>query len=480
MIDRGVVRRAMRSLPTALAVAIVVLAYAFFATRGTLNFAHFRHTDISFYVQLRQGFSAGHLYMAFPVDPRILALPNPYDAKAREHIFYAWDSSYFDGHYYLYHSALPVLLAYMPLELLTGRDPPDQLIVTLFCTWAFIATLMFVRGALGAERPRVPFFIWVLFLGLGNAIPFVLTIVRSYEVAIAAGMAMTATWAVAVLRLLRAPSNSRAFWMGLWLALAIAAHPDLIVLGIAAAAALVIAFWTRRQQLVRAACAFAVPLVIVGAAMLWYNAARFDDPLEFGVRYQLTSVDMEGKRVCGVRNLAEVIRAANNVLHYVFLPPVARSEFPFLDALPATLDPAVSWPTGSSATEQVIGLAPLMPLTMIGAALALLFAFVWRGAVDARVHASIIVMAGSWLILAGLSTCWWIVARYSLEFMMLMAGAAVALIEQALALLPRTRVPRLLVAALAIYSVAAGFLLGFRGPGGAFKSANPALIRRLT
>lgn len=79
--------RSARGIPTALAIAIVVLAYAFFATRGTLDFAQFRRTDISFYVQLLQGFSRGHLYMEWPVEPHILAMPNPYDPKARADLF---------------------------------------------------------------------------------------------------------------------------------------------------------------------------------------------------------------------------------------------------------------------------------------------------------------------------------------------------------------------------------------------------------
>ena len=473
--------RLARGVPTALAVAVVVLAYAFFATRGTLNFARLRDTEISFYVQLQQGFEGGHLYMLFPVDERILALSNPYDPKARASItFYPWDASYFNGHYYLYYSPLPVLLGYMPVYLLTHQYVADELIAALFCTWAFLAMLMFVRQALSVvERPRVPFFLWVLFLGLGNAVPFVLTSVHTYEVAIATGMAMTASWALSVLRLLRAPSAARALWMGVWLALAIAARPDLVILGVPAAVVLVLAFRTRGAQLVRAACLFAVPLVIAGAAMLWYNAARFSDPLEFGVRYQLTSVDMAGQRLCGVRSLGEAMRMVNNVWHYVFYPPVARGAFPFLDALAATLDPAVTWPT-SGMTEPVIGLAPLMPLAMIGSALALLFAFVWPAGADARVRASIVVMASAWLILAGLSTCWWIVARYSLEFMLLMAGAAIVLTEYALSRMPPSFVARMLIVALAIYSVGVGFLLGLSGPGGAFRRANAPLIRRLT
>ena len=116
---------------------------------------------------------------------------------------------------------------------------------------------------------------------------------------------------------------------------------------------------------------------------------------------------------------------------------------------------------------------------MVGTALALFFAFAWRDPLDARVRAAMIVVAAAWVVLAALSTCWWIVARYSLDFVLLMAGASIVLTEHALGMLPRRFVPRLLVVALAVYSVATGLLLGFIGPVGAFKDANPALIRRL-
>ena len=35
-----------------------------------------------------------------------------------------------------------------------------------------------------------------------------------------------------------------------------------------------------------------VPLLISLAAMGWYNWARFNSPLEFGLQYQLTSSDL--------------------------------------------------------------------------------------------------------------------------------------------------------------------------------------------
>ena len=42
--------------------------------------------------------------------------------------------------------------------------------------------------------------IWILLIGLGNFIPFVLVFARTYEVANLAGTAMGATWAWALLR----------------------------------------------------------------------------------------------------------------------------------------------------------------------------------------------------------------------------------------------------------------------------------------
>ena len=42
------------------------------------------------------------------------------------------------------------------------------------------------------------------------------------------------------------------------------------------------------------------------------------------------------------------------------------------------------------------------------------------------------------------------------------------------------RLNRVLVVALASYSIVAGLLLGFAGPGDAFKNANPVMFARLS
>ena len=75
-------------------------------------------------------------------------------------------------------------------------------------------------------------------------------------------------------------------------------------------------------------------------------------------------------------------------------------------------------------------------------------------------------------------------ARYSLDFMMLMSIATVVCIETILTSLRATTIHiaplRALVAALACYSIIIAILLGFAGPGDAFKRANPAVFEKVS
>lgn len=479
-------KRLVRSLPAAFAIACVLACYAFFAGGGTFDFRRLGSWEESNYASLAEGFFHGHLNIWVRPDPRLLALPYPYDFKARGGIDYRWDVSYLNGKYYLYSSPLPALLVYMPFRRLRGAYPPDALVAVIFSAWAFLAAVAFTRRALmlSGRRPLIPFALWVFFIGLGNVVTFVLTTVHMYEVAVMTGMAMTATWAFALLKFGESSTLGRAVWVSVWLALSIAARPNLGVLLIVTAFVMIAAA-RKRKPSVKAILAFFAPLAVVATAMLWYNMARFGDPLELGVRYQLTHVAMESRKVCSLCSFPELMRFGNNFMHYVFGPPQLRSAFPFLDVRPAWLDPAVSWPTPGGGTEQIVGVAPLAPLMMLGTFFGILLVLGLRGGpLDAGTRAAIQIMAGGWLIMFGLSTCWWVVARYSLDFMMLIGASSVVLIEAGLVNLGSIGVRilplRLIVGALACYSIVMGLLLGFVGPGDAFKRANPTTFRMIS
>ena len=471
-----------RRLPFLAAIAIVLAAYTFFATHGKWHF-HSRTWDLpggrpadAYYASLAEGFLRGQLSMAHQPGAELMAMPNPYDYEARAagNVHYLWDASYFNGRYYLYFSPLPALVFYMPFRVVYGKYPGDQLAGAVFAAWAFVLAALFVRRAL-PDRAEMP--LLVVLLGLGNVVPFIMVFSRTYEVATLCGMAMSATWAWSLLRYLESPATSRLLWMSIWLGLAIAARPNLGVL--------IPVMFLAIANLRKIALA-SIPLAIIGGALLAYNYARFHDPFEFGHRYQLTYFSMAEHRVCGVHDAPEAVRLISNARLYVFTPPDFTREFPFVNLPTRPLDAAVSY---NERSEEVGGLAPLIPLAFIGSFFALR-----RKDRDPATRAARLVIAGGWLALLGLAACWYVTARYEVDFMLLIAtGAIVSSRAKSRDLAVgrdqrANRTARFLdfarndmgVILLASWSILIGTLLGFKGTGSEFARMNPELFRRLS
>ena len=71
--------------------------------------------------------------------------------------------------------------------------------------------------------------------------------------------------------------------------------------------------------------AFLLPVIAVAAVLMWYNAARFGSPFDFGANYNLTSNDM-------TRRGFSVGRIAPAVLTFLFGVPGVSTVFPYLSA----------------------------------------------------------------------------------------------------------------------------------------------------
>ena len=90
-------KRIIRSLPLVAAILFVLAVYAFFAGDGKLDFRRLGTWQETNYASLAEGFYRGHLYLWVTPDPRLTALPYPYDFKPRFGIDYRWDTSRTDG-----------------------------------------------------------------------------------------------------------------------------------------------------------------------------------------------------------------------------------------------------------------------------------------------------------------------------------------------------------------------------------------------
>lgn len=476
---RRLPHRLLASLPATVATALVLGLYVFFASGGTWEFRRLHWYD-TIYANLGEGFLRGELGLAAQPDPRLGQLSNPYEKEQREsaNIQYFWDTSYYRGKYYLYFSPVPVLLFHLPFRLIDGGWPMDQLASAFFSAWALLAGIAFVREAVRrvAGGAHIPLFVWILLIGLGNLVPFTLVAIRVYEVSILAGMAMSATWAWTTMRFLVSGRFRDAGWSGFWLGMAIASRPNLIFL-------LVVQLFVLRgiipwRRLRAVAVAMLIPLALTGGAVAAYNAARFGNPLEFGVSYQLTGKDMRKHSVCSLCSVPEGIRLVNNVIQYTFFAPAVTSQFPFVLLAWPRLDPDVSYP----GSEPHAGVGALVPLTLLGTLFGAMLAL-RSGATDPGTRGGTLALMAGWVALLGLSGCWYLVGRYTLDFTMLMTIGSAVCIESGLGWLRvtgvRIRPLRAVVLLLALYSTLLGVALGFQGPGEAFRNSNPALYEQV-
>lgn len=449
----------------------VLYGFGFFATYGRFSFRS-RAWDLpggrpadAYYNSLGEGFLRGQLSMAHRPSAALMALPNPYDYHAREEAGagYLWDASYLNGRYYLYFSPLPALLFNIPFRLLYGAWPSDQFAAAVFASWAFLMAALFVTRVPDGRR-SLPAAVWILLLGFGGIVPFVMVYARTYEVAILCGMALTSTWAWSLVRFIETPDLRRLLWISTWLGLAIAARPNLAVL-------LVVTFLALPKPRLRPSLIAMIPLTLVAGSLLAYNYLRFHDPFEFGHRYQLTYMSMAEKRVCGCLTLPEARRLVHHASLYVFAPPALTSSFPFVELPERRLDGSVAF---ADRSEEVGGLAPLMPVAMLGSLLALAQA-IRREEGDPGMKAAALVTAGGWLILFGVASCWFVTARYQADFMLLISTGAISIFDRRAI----SSWLRLTAVLLVLYSVVLGVLLGLKGSDGAFARENPELFQRL-
>ncbi len=477
-------RRALRALPTAVAMFFVVAAYLFAGSNGRFRFERVSWEQ-SHYASLAEGFLRGQVSMAHKPDPALIAVPDPYLPELRKDVPSLHDASYFEGRYYLYFTPIPALLVHIPMKLVTGRYPSDPMVGTLFAIAAFLAQAAFVIRALRGRKSVLPQWLWIAFAGLGNLTLFLLADVWMYEVAALCGMFFASLWAWSLLRFLDAPSWRSGALTGTFLALAIASRPTLIVLGVVTSIAIV----TTRNW--RIALAAAVPIVVVGSMYMVYNEARFRSPFETGLQYQLTNVAMRDFPSCRLCTGAELGRFLNTVQQYVFRPVEVNARFPFVALRYNEYDPGVTFPAKH---EEVGGIFAVIPLLMASAFTVLLV----------RDRAARLLTAGGWLTLFALSTCAWVTARYELDFIPALVLGAIVALEAGLAAVavplsssvprsssessqrteelrgtPRTRALRVLAALGAGYSILLGTLLGLTGRTQAFSRFNPELFEKL-
>jgi hypothetical protein len=485
------------SLPRRLAIAllsvIVVWSYAFYASFGRILQEWVTHSVYS--DMLAEGFRSGHLYLTLKPPDVLLAQENPWAPHLRP--LWLWDSSLYEGRYYIYWGPLPALLLAAAKVLL--RVPPSVVIGDQYLAFAF-AVVTFVSLALLVDELGRRVFsapLWlsacaILVIGLANPMPFTLTRGAVYEVAILSGQAFLAAGMLFAAQALLASERSalRLVAAGTcWacvLACRVSTAPTVALLVLATALAAAPRPWSLRR-LFAPLSQLATPVALGGALLLVYNYERFGSLFDFGVQKQLTTTPFKTSSV----------HVWPNLYSYLLRPYESLCHFPFIQSLSnygESFPPNFRLPAGHLVEEPVVGVLLIMP--WLGFALYAVYALVRgllalrdpaaRAALDqqgvVRLWAGFCaLMMGTLGILIALGL-FLATMRYLVDvrqgLLLLGALGAFTLYERC-----RTRTQRYLaitaITVCAAYTIATGIALGFDGYYRQFSARNPELYGSL-
>ena len=358
--------------------AILVSAYVLWYTSSG-RFPDFPDIQND-YVDLGHAFLQGQLSLLEQPDPRLAALGNPYEYSQRKDIPYHWDASYYEGKYYLYWGPVPALVS-AGIEAIAGSPPSASLLVVIpyLCLLAVATGLLFnLSDALGPSlRTTAWCFILIGFFNL----PMLFTIgqPRHYQASIMFGQFFLLGGVLAFVLYTR---RCRPSWLAVSAAawgLAFGSRHNLavsIIVYLTFAAC-----WLWRD---RASASFlsrlgilAAPVALCLLGLGLYNFARFDNPLETGMTYQLTIPEFRQ-----ISYSADYI--PSGLYSYLLYPLTGSDVFPFIQSAhfrPALLPEWLFVPPGREFDQIIFGLVRTVPavwLLLIAVPL-LVAAFARRG-----------------------------------------------------------------------------------------------------
>jgi len=315
--------------------------------------------------EIVDAFEAGRVDLDIPMNPKLLALPNPYDWSQRTNEIgaYPWDHLLFEGKYYSYYGIGPVLTLFLPYHKLTGYYFPSSWAVWLYTAFGIVfLTLMYLAFAdkFFSKVNGSMVFIGLAIIQMSTGAFFNCYYANFYEIAQASGF----FWTVAGAYFMVSSnvigggkiSNVRLAISTACLSMAVLCRPTLAVYCVAALLFIYAGYKKLREEKgkapVKAAkdttgdkkkdsakadkkdkkngnvflpyflCAL-LPFVLIGSIQVWYNWVRFGNPLDFGIQYSLTINDF-------INSQYHTHFALLGIYSYILAYPEFSEHFPFM------------------------------------------------------------------------------------------------------------------------------------------------------
>ena len=260
-------------------------------------------SEVTEYEEMTQAILKGQIWLDLEVDPRLVAMENPYDVNARrsiEGLVAFWDHAFYNGRYYMYFGIVPVFLVFLPMYFLTGT-----IILSYQATQIIAVFTIFGLFMLYAELART--FFPRLRVSLYACLCVISTAVILWYASGAPALYCTATLSGVCLMIwslfffinaiyVQKTENRQILMATLGSvcgALVVGCRPPIAIANLCVLPLLFVYLSSRKitLRLVGKLIMAAFPYVIIIGLLLIYNKARFDSYFEFGQSYQLTLAD---------------------------------------------------------------------------------------------------------------------------------------------------------------------------------------------
>lgn len=475
-----------------LAVFVFLTAYLYIwiTTFGTMNQWT---TGKNYFGRLVQAFQHGQTYLLDQPNPELLKLENPYDHHQRKGIEYLWDTSLYNGRYYLYWGPVPAVMGWAYASLTHGRVLDSILVLIHTIGVAFFSMLLLRRLYLDGQIPAWAWWGGAAVSAFNVPLIWLLTRPTYYEVSISGGQLFMLAGFYFLYLAFRSPSKFNFSIASLMFALAGGARINLLPSVVFIAALMLIYLYISRPPVwISSFAAIVLPLIVVGLGLAWYNDVRFDSPVEFGHRYQLTGPSL----TANYGDITSISYLIPNVYQYMFRTPEFSAEFPYIRSpwIKEEMWPAfIRLPEHYYYTEPVSGFLVIIPLVSL--CLVFLAWFIWRW-LEGEAFVKILPTqwaATSWLSVALLSSfviqmsVLLVFINSAMRYLVDVSPALLLLCTLAAAWFVKDHLPKMYQVRLALAAwtlailatVCFGLLIGFTGDRNWFLNNNPRLFYQL-
>lgn len=291
------------------------------------------------YELMAENILEGRIHFDYNDQADLLKLENPYDPAERDakKVYYHWDHAFYNGQYYMYFGVVPVFLAFLPYRVLTGAALTTYRATQFFTAWTIMGLFVLfymLRKHLFAKMP------YGVYLALSVAFSVMSVWYASAEpalycTAITAGLALEVWSLYFFIRgvYVEKKENRQILFAGIGAllgALVFGCRPTIALANLLVLPMLWVFLRQRKfsLKLFGKLALAALPYVLVGAGLMLYNYVRFDDPFEFGQKYQLTVADQSQYSV--VVDKATLLRIFNETVSNFFAISPVKSAFPYL------------------------------------------------------------------------------------------------------------------------------------------------------